>query len=74
LRPLGKKQLRLLLGMGSPAMLLLTPIGRLEASLLKRELIAKTKGGAHRITPAGMRQLADAYEAGHLDRFMRKAV
>ena len=26
----------------------------------------------HRITPLGLRTLADAYEAGQLDRFMKK--
>ena len=74
MRPLGKEQLRIMLAMGSPSMLLVTPPGRSEKALVKRGLLSRTKGGAHRITPAGMRALADAFEAGKLEQFMRKAV
>jgi hypothetical protein len=68
---LGKNQLKLLMAMGSPSMLLMTPCTGEAKSLERRGLVASYRGGgATRITPAGMRALADAYEAGQLEQFM----
>ena len=68
---LGHHQLSLLMAMGSPSMILVTP-DRIARSLQKHGLIAPWRdAGALRITPAGMRALADAYEAGALEQFMR---
>ncbi len=48
---------------------------RLSASLLKRGLTAPhfpdSPDAFHKITPAGMRVLADAYEAGELQQFFK---
>jgi len=47
----------------------------LSKSLVKRGLLKPNfpdnPEAWHRITPAGMRVLADAYEAGHLEQFMK---
>jgi hypothetical protein len=70
---LGRNQLKLLMAMGSPSMLLMTPCTGEAKSLERRGLIDRYNGGeARRITPAGMRALADAYEAGELEQFMHK--
>jgi hypothetical protein len=66
---LGPKQLQLLTSLGSPAMLLVVP-DAISRSLEKRGLVADYHG-MHRITPAGLRALADAFEAGRLEAFMR---
>jgi hypothetical protein len=70
-RPLGHNQLLTLLHMASPAMILLTP-DQIAWSLHRRGLLQRHPAGAGalHISPAGMRCLADAYEAGQLDRFM----
>jgi hypothetical protein len=74
-RPLGKLQLERLMGMASPSMLQIVGCA-ISKSLVKRGLLKPhfpDKPDAwHRITPAGMRALADAYEAGRLDQFMKK--
>ncbi len=73
-RPLGKNQLERLLGLASPSMMLVVG-DNLSGSLVKRGLLAPRfpadPGAWHRITPAGMRALADAYEAGQLEQFMK---
>lgn len=75
MRPLGKLQLERLLGLASPSMLLVVG-DSLSSSLVARGLLKpalkKRPNAWHRITPAGMRALADAYEAGKLDQFMSK--
>jgi hypothetical protein len=72
MRPLGTHQLRTLLIMASPAVIMLTP-DKVARSLAGRGLLKQHTEtcGALRITAAGMRVLADAYEAGALDEFMR---
>jgi hypothetical protein len=73
MHPLGTRQLERLLGLASPSMMLVVG-DALSASLVGRGLLAPhfpdQADAWHRITPAGMRALADAYEAGLLDRFM----
>jgi len=71
MRPLGTQQRKLLLALASPAMLQLTPPCAVTRSLIRRGLLTEVHGGA-RITPAGMRAVADEYEAGRLDGFMTK--
>ncbi len=74
-RPLGKLQLERLMGLASPSCLLVVG-DAVSASLVKRGLLKPhfpdRPGAWHRITAAGLRALADAYEAGQLDRFMTK--
>jgi hypothetical protein len=73
MRPLGKLQLERLMGLASPSCLLVVG-DALSKSLVKRGLLKPhfpDKPSAwHRITPEGMRTLADAFEAGQLDQFM----
>ena len=73
--PLGREQLQRLMGMSSPAMLLVVADDRVSKSLAKRGLTAPKFPAEphawHRITPAGMRALADAYEAGLLEQFIK---
>lgn len=69
---IGARQLELLFTMASPAMVLLTP--RAEARSLARHGLLQpygSTGEALRISPAGLRTLADALEHGALDRFMK---
>lgn len=74
MRPLGKLQLERLMGLASPSMLLIVG-DKLSQSLVARGLVKphfrKKPDAWHRITPAGMRVLADAYEAGQLKQFMK---
>lgn len=74
MRPLGKLQLERLLGLASPSMLMVVG-DAISKSLVRRGLLRpnfRNKPEAwHRITPAGMRVLADAYEAGRLKQFMK---
>lgn len=70
---LGKKQMLLLCGLGSPGMALVVP-DKLSNGLVARGLLRDThptKPGMQRITPAGLRQLADDLEAGRLDQFLK---
>ncbi|MBN9472081.1 MAG: hypothetical protein J0J10_25275 [Bosea sp.] len=70
---LGTQQLRLLCGLGSPGTALVVP-DRISNSLVTRGLLRNThpsKPGMQRITPAGLRQLADDLEAGRLDQFTK---
>ncbi len=75
MRPLGKLQLERLMGLGSPSMLMVVG-DAVSTSLVKRGLLKPNfpdePDAFHRITPAGMRALADAYEGGLLDQFMKK--
>lgn len=75
MRPLGKNQLERLLTLASPSMMLVVG-DDLSGSLIKRGLLTPnfpdTPEAFHRITPAGMRVLADAFEAGLLAQFMKK--
>lgn len=75
---LGHRQLKLLLQLSTPAMVLLTA-NDVARSLEARGLVAVTEntrvlrgkgGGAYRITPAGLRASADALEAGLYDQFI----
>lgn len=74
-RPLGKLQLERLMGLASPGFLMVVgdPVSK---SLVKRGLLKPhfpDKPDAwHRVTPDGLRALADALEVGHLDQFMTK--
>lgn len=74
MRPLGKLQLELLLGLASPSSLMVVG-NAVSKSLVKRGLLkpnfADNPEAWHRITPAGMRVLADAYEAGQIEQFMK---
>ncbi len=74
-RPLGKNQIERLLGLASPSLLLIVGGDSLSQSLVKRGLLAsKAKNDPKawlQITPAGMRALADAFEAGLLEQFFK---
>lgn len=69
---LGKHQIRLLAGLGTPALMLVVP-NMVSRSLEKHGLV---KGRSTRtdgfigITPAGLRALADLYDAGKLDKMV----
>jgi hypothetical protein len=71
---LGKLQLERLMGLASPSMLMVVG-DKVSASLVARGLLkphyVDRPDAWHRITPAGMRALADAYESGQLDQFMK---
>lgn len=71
---LGKNQLERLLGLAQPGMMLVVG-DRLSHSLVKRGLLAprdpKNIDAFHGITPAGLRVLADAFEAGLLAHFFK---
>lgn len=72
--PLGHNQLRTLLFMASPGSLLVTPADKVVQSLERRGLVGpfhRLNGCGTRITPNGMRALADAFEAGELNQFLR---
>jgi hypothetical protein len=69
---LGRQQLDSLMVLGAPSRVLIAPIGKVERSLQRRGLVAPHAGGPSlRITPAGLRALADALEAGELDRLLK---
>lgn len=73
-RALGKLQLGLLMALSSPSTLRVVG-DPLSESLVRRGLLKPyfpdSPEAWHRITPAGMRLLADAFEAGQLDQFMK---
>lgn len=73
-RPLGKNQLERLLGLASPSSLLVVG-DAVSKSLVKRGFLAPKfddrPDAWHQITPAGMRWLADAFEAGLLQQFFK---
>ena len=73
-RPLGKLQLERLMGLASPSCLLIVG-DAVSKSLVKRGMLKPhfpdTPEAWHRITPAGMRALAEALEVGQLDQFMK---
>ena len=62
---LGINQTRMLLMLASPATALVTP-DAVSRRLIKRGLLAD-EGSAIRITPAGLRALADEMEAGRVE-------
>ena len=72
---LGKNQLQRLMGMASPSSLLVVGDDLVSRSLVKRGLVKPKLPDSPdawlQITPAGMRALADAYEAGQLDQFFK---
>lgn len=74
MRPLGKLQIERLLGLASPSMLMVVG-DAISASLIKRGLLKPrfpdTPEAFHQITPNGMRILAEVYESGRLDQFMK---
>lgn len=74
-RPLGKNQLQQLFGMAAPSSLLIVGDDAVSQSLVRRGLLKPMKperpGAFLQITPAGMRVLADAFEAGSLDQFFK---
>lgn len=64
---IGKKQLRTLIMLGSPTMLLLVP-GKSERGLIKRGLLRESEPGkACCISPAGLRVLANEMDAGRVE-------
>jgi len=71
-RPLGKRQLELLLFAGTPARILLAP-DRVARSLAQRGLMepVRKSSKALRISADGLRALADAHEAKQLDQLMK---
>lgn len=74
MRPLGKLQLERLMALASPSCLMIVG-DKVSTSLVVRGFLkpnfADRPEAWHRITPAGMRALADAFEAGKLDQFMK---
>lgn len=71
---LGKLQIKLLAGLGSPFTLLVVG-DALSASLVKRGLLVATRGDSlFRITPAGLRELADVLDRGDLEQFVDKRI
>lgn len=66
-RPLGKQQLRLLMLLGRPGTVMVTPADSVARSLGRRGLLSEA---GDRITPSGLRALADAMESGQLEQFM----
>jgi hypothetical protein len=72
---LGSKQLQLLMALGSPGFALVVPDKR-SRSLQKRGLLVPRFPGSDgflRITPAGLRVLAEAMERGALEPFLPKS-
>lgn len=73
-RPIGKLQLERLMGLASPSMLMVVG-DAVSKSLVRRGLLKpnfpETPDAWHRITPSGLRALADAYESGKLAQFMK---
>lgn len=64
---LGKNQLDVLRGLGSPSMAMVVP-NKEAKSLVKRGLLRTAEsGGFACITPAGLRVLADALESGQIE-------
>lgn len=76
MRPLGKNQLQRLMGLGSPGCLLVVASDKVSKSLVARGLtkprFADSPDAWHGITPAGLRALADALEAGDCEPFFKK--
>lgn len=76
MRPLGRNQIERLLGLASPSSLLIVGDDRVCRSLVTRGLLAphfpNDRHAWLRITPAGMRVLAELYEAGCLDQFFKQ--
>jgi len=74
-RQLGKHQLERLMSLASPSTLMVVG-DKVSKSLVKRGMLRpyfETSPDAfHQITPAGLRYLAVAHEAGWLAQFMRK--
>ena len=74
MRPLGKLQLERLMGLASPSCLLVVG-DAVSKSLVKRGLLKPhfpdRPDAWHRITPCGLRTLAEAFEGGQLDQFMK---
>lgn len=64
-RRLGDKQVASLAFLSGVSRLLLTP-GREDRALVARGLLRADDGGACCVTPAGLRALADAMEAGRV--------
>jgi hypothetical protein len=72
---LGPKQLQMLMSLGSPGFALVVP-DKLSLSLQKRGLLTPRFSGSDgflRITPAGLRVLAEAMERGALEPFLPKS-
>lgn len=64
---IGHQQLQLLISLASPGRILVVG-DRISKSLVKRGILADDgKGDWCRITPCGMRLLADEMEAGRID-------
>lgn len=72
---LGKNQLERLMGLASPGCLLIVGNDKVSRSLVKRGLLWPKDDNDRfawlGITPAGLRALADALEAGELQQFMK---
>lgn len=72
MRPLGPKQIALLVVLAAPDRALVVA-DKIARSLMKRGLLAPMRAdidGMLRITPAGLRMLATLLEAGELARFL----
>jgi len=68
----GKHQIRLLAQLATPALMLVVP-DRVSRSLERRGLVAPRStrtDGCIGITPAGLRVLADLFEAGKLEKMV----
>jgi hypothetical protein len=67
---LGQHQLKLLMGLGTPTRVHRNVGKKVAPSLLQRGLLEPAPAGGVRITPAGLRALADALETGRLVPFI----
>lgn len=64
---LGKKQIEMLAALGSPGVAMIVP-DKIALSLVKRGLMRTAEtGGFACVTPAGLRVLADEFEAGRVE-------
>jgi hypothetical protein len=64
---IGAKQLEILIILATPDRAMIVP-GKTERGLIQRGLLkVEDNGGFARITPAGLRALADAMEAGRVE-------
>lgn len=72
MKPLGKRQLEALMRLASPGVAIVVP-DKVDRSLERRGYLKPLTGrsdGFLRITPAGLRALADAFERGELEQFL----
>lgn len=65
-RPLGKRQLDRLIGLACPGLVQVVGDAVSDSLVRRGYLKAKPNGSFARITPAGLRRLADELEAGRI--------